>query len=28
VIPLRTVAGEAVIEVDSVGQTVPPTRFG
>ncbi|WP_297365972.1 pyridoxamine 5'-phosphate oxidase family protein [Thauera sp.] len=27
VIPLRTVAGEAVIEADSVGQTVPPTRF-
>ena len=28
VIPLRTVTGEAVIEADSVGQAVPPTRCG
>lgn len=28
VIPLRTVTGAAEIEHDSVGQAVPPTRFG
>ena len=28
VIPLRTLAGEAVTEPDSVARSVPPTRFG